>query len=70
VLALSGVEPPAVWGPIVPYPPYELNVTVTAVKVNVAVPVCVPLVAVTAHVPAAVAVSDVPVTAQSVLVVA
>jgi hypothetical protein len=38
-------------------------------KVNVAVPVCVPLVAVTAHVPAAVAVSDESVIAHPVLVV-
>ena len=37
---------------------------------NVAVAVCVPLVAVTSHVPAAVAVSDVPVTWQLVPVVA
>ena len=41
-----------------------------AVKVNVALPVCVPLVAVTVHVPAEVAVSDVPVTRHPVLVVA
>jgi hypothetical protein len=39
-------------------------------KVNVAVALCVPLVAVTAHVPAAVAVSDEPVTRHPVLVVA
>ena len=41
-----------------------------AVKVNEAVPVCVPRVAVTLHVPASVAVSDVPVTWHPVLVVA
>jgi hypothetical protein len=44
--------------------------TVAAVNVNVAVPVCVPLVAVTAHVPGAVAVSDESVIAHPLLVVA
>jgi hypothetical protein len=47
-----------------------VNDDVAAVNVNMAVPVCVPWVAVTAHLPAAVAVSDVPVTTQSVPVVA
>ncbi|MCX6414966.1 MAG: hypothetical protein NTU77_10260 [Actinobacteria bacterium] len=49
--------------------PVTVNDDVAAVKV-VAVPVCAPWVAVTAHVPAAVAVSDVPDTRHPVLVVA
>ena len=67
--------PPALYRAIVvPTTAFSgLPVTVNggaAVKVNVALPVCVPLVAVTVHVPAEVAVSDVPVTRHPVLVVA
>ena len=73
-LGFKRAEPAAVWGPIVvSLPPYALNVTVApvAVKVNVAVPVCAPwaAVAVTAHVPAADAVSDVPDTLHPVVAV-
>jgi hypothetical protein len=47
---------------MVSFPPFALNVTVLGtVKVNEAVPVSVPLVTITAHVPAAVAVSAIPV---------